>query len=284
MYVRIYVCLNVCVYVCMYVYAYVWVFVCTYIICGVFDWCRVELGIICVRCFHYNNWHIATHCNTLQYTAIHCNTLQHNATQCNTLQHIATHCKTLQHTATHCNTLQHTTIHCNILQCHAATHVGAGISFLLQPFTLLQLSQFMGHAVSLQHQPRQKLTLQKCDRICYDYNICRMFIRCIQKTACLWAICIMSECFTVVNQIEKKRNSVCFEIASMRTVFVCIIRQTMHSFRACICEFCWYSLLPANVHILFALNPCIWDLETSPMEKKRRYLIGYADEFLHERT
>ena len=107
MYVCIYVCLNVCVYVCMYVCAYVCVFVCTYTICGVFDWCRVELGIICVRCFPYNNWHIATHCNTLQYTATHCNTMQHTATHCNALQYTATHCNTLQRTATHYNTLQH---------------------------------------------------------------------------------------------------------------------------------------------------------------------------------
>jgi len=75
---------------------------------------------------------VATHCNTLRYTAIHCNTLrhitthcntlQHNATHCNTLQHTTTHCTTLQHTATHCNTLQHTATHCNTLQQHTATH------------------------------------------------------------------------------------------------------------------------------------------------------------------
>ena len=64
---------------------------------------------------------VATHCNTLRYTAIHCNTLRHITTHCNTLQHNATHCNTLQHTTTHCTTLQHTATHCNTLQ-HTATH------------------------------------------------------------------------------------------------------------------------------------------------------------------
>ena len=43
---------------------------------------------------------IATHCNTLRYTATHCNTYMH-------IRLIATHCNTLQHTATHCNTYMH---------------------------------------------------------------------------------------------------------------------------------------------------------------------------------
>jgi len=93
-------------------------------------------------------WHdIATHCNTLQFSATRCNTLQETATHCNTLQHTATYCNTTvdrqdhtqvqrdvthscatrliymwyhsfrcdvpqlhvwHDTATHCNTLQHT--------------------------------------------------------------------------------------------------------------------------------------------------------------------------------
>jgi len=92
--------------------------------------------LVCVhRCMLQ---HIATHCNTLQYTRrrmarswirwrrhfrvsragrgrcrwvvghdTHCNALLNNAAHYNTPQHTATHRNALQHVTTHCNTVQH---------------------------------------------------------------------------------------------------------------------------------------------------------------------------------
>jgi len=62
---------------------------------------------------------MATHCNTLQYTATErlsdfweCAPCIVANNDC-TLQHTARYCKTLQHTATHCNAMQHTATHRN---------------------------------------------------------------------------------------------------------------------------------------------------------------------------